>query len=519
MKKILCMMLTAALMMGAMTMAAGCGDEKEQVQGSETGSTLVYGSQDYTAINPALFEHGEINALLFAGLTAHNGDNQVIPALAEDWGFDEDTMTWTFHLREGLVFHDGEPLTSADVKFTLESILDEKNQSEIISNYTDIEEISCPDELTVNIKLSQVNVAFPDYMTIGILPAHLLEGKDMATSDFNQNPVGAGPYKMVDWDMGQSITMERFDAYYGGTPNIEKVVFKIVPDTDARAMQLEAGEIDMAQVTAKSAQNLKENQDFQVYGMETADYRAIAYNFNHPFFAKHPQLATILSYAIDRQAIVESVLLGEGTAAYSPLQKGPYNDEGIEKFSYDPERCKELLEEGGWTLGAGGFYEKDGEELAFTIAAMADDQVRVDMAIMCANQLQQIGVNATAETRPSLDWGGQFACIIGWGSPFDPDDHTYKVFSSDAGDNYTDYSNQAVDQLLTQARHTEDDGERKALYAGFQQELTKAMPYTFIAYVDASYAMKKNIRGITEETVLGHHGVGVFWNIAEWTIE
>ena len=122
---------------------------------------------------------------------------------------------------------------------------------------------------------------------------------------------------------------------------------------------------------------------------------------------------------------------------------------------------------------------------------MSDDQVRVDMAKLCANQLQKIGVNASAESKPSLDWAGQDCCIIGWGSPFDADDHTYKVFSTDAGDNYTGYSNQKIDQLLKDARHTENQEKRKALYQEFQEEMTKAMPYTFIAYVDADYAIKK----------------------------
>lgn len=495
----------------------GCGGDGGS--GKTDGDTLVYGSQDYTAINPALYEHGEINTLLFAGLTAHDADNKVVPALAESWEFDKGTKTYTFNLREGLTFHDGKPLTSADVKFTLDAILDEKNQSEIISNYTDIEKITCPDDLTVKIKLSQANVAFPDYMSIGILPKHLLEGEDLATCDFNQNPVGAGPYKLKEWDEGQSITMEKFDGYYDGEPNIGTVVFKIVPDTDAKAMQLQSGDIDMAQITAKTAKDVEETGDYNIYRMDTADYRAIAYNFGSPLFKSYPELTNILSYAIDREAIIKSVLLGEGQSAYSPIQKGPYNNDKIEKFAYDPEKCQQLLEADGWTKGKDGFYEKDGNQLKFVISAMADDQVRVDMAKMCANQLQKVGVNATAESKPSLDWANQDCCIIGWGSPFDADDHTYKVFSSDAGDNYTSYSNEKIDQILSDARHTEKDGERKRLYQEFQSEMTKAMPYTFIAYVDADYAIKKNITGITEGTTLGHHGVGVFWNIAKWKIE
>ena len=102
--------------------------------------------------------------------------------------------------------------------------------------------------------------------------------------------------------------------------------------------------------------------------------------------------------------------------------------------------------------------------------------------------------------------------------PFDPDDHTYKVFTTGAGDNYTSYSNAAIDQILAAARHTEDAAEREKLYLEFQDKLTAHLPYTFIAYVDADYAMKANIHGITEDTVLGHHGVGVFWNIAQWSI-
>lgn len=513
-KKSICLFLVLLLCLSI----AGCGKNQDETTALNE-NTLVYGSQDYTAINPALYEHGEINLLLFAGLTAHNQDNQVIPGLAESWEFDEGSLTYTFHLREGLTFHDGQPLTSEDVKFTLETILDEDNQSEIISNYTDIEEISCPDDLTVEIRLSQINVAFPDYMSIGILPKHLLEGEDIATSSFNQNPVGAGPYKLVEWDMGQSITMERFDGYYGGTPKIETVIFKIVPDTASRVMQLEAGAVQMAQITAKTASALEDNQQYQIYKMTTADYRAIAYNFNSPLFSAYPELTNILSYGIDRQAIVDSVLLGEGEAAYSPLQKSQYNNQDIEKFSYDPKECQKQLQEAGWTKGADGYYEKDGTRLEFVISAMADDQVRVDMAILCANQLQQIGVDVTAEAVASLDWQGQDACIIGWGSPFDPDDHTYKVFSTGAGDNYTAYSNEEADRLLQEARHTTDPEKRKELYDRFQQVLTEKMPYTFIAYVDAAYAVNKKISGITEDTVLGHHGVGIFWNIAEWEIE
>jgi len=504
-------MLLCCMMVFTCLSFTGCGSTANDTD------TLVYGSKDYTSINPALYEHGEINALLFAGLTAHDKNNKVVPGMAKSWSWNESTKTYTFNLKKGLTFHDGKALTSADVKFTLEAILNKDNNSEIVSNYTDIEKITCPDKLTVNIKLKQANVAFPEYMTIGILPKHLLEGKDMTNADFNTNPVGSGPYKLVKWDKGESITMEAFKGYYGGTPKIKNVVFKIIDDSDARALALKKGEIDMAQITPKDAKTLSDNKDFNIYDMKTADYRAICYNFNNKFFKKHSELPNILSYAINRKAIVKSVLLGEGQVAYSPIQKNKYNYSGMKKFTYNKKKCVSLLKADGWKKNKDGYFEKNGEELKFTIWAMADDQVRIDMAKMCAKELQDVGVNAIAKSKESLDWEHQTAAIIGWGSPFDADDHTYKVFTTGAGDNYTYYSNSAVDKTLTAARHTENSSARKALYKQFQIELTQNMPYSFICYVDADYAIRTNISGITKSTILGHHGVGVFYNIADWT--
>ncbi|MDO4544679.1 MAG: ABC transporter substrate-binding protein, partial [Bacillota bacterium] len=141
------------------------------------------------------------------------------------------------------------------------------------------------------------------------------------------------------------------------------------------------------------------------------------------------------------------------------------------------------------------------------------------MANICAQNFDEIGVKVTVEVPADVDWDGQDAYLIGWGSPFDPDDHTYKVFGTEKGNNYNGYSNAEVDRLLTEARALSDPEARKPLYAQFQQELAEDPAYTFIAYIDAIYVGASNITGITEETVLGHHGVGIFWNIHEWEIQ
>ena len=468
--------------------------------GNTAPSTLVYGSADYTRINPAMDEHCEINALLFNGLTAHDGENQVVPGLADRWDYDETAYTYTFHLRDGVKWHDGQPLTSADVKFTIEAIMDPENGAENAPNYEDVEEITTPDEQTVVFRLTGPNAAFLEYMTMAVLPRHLLEGEDMQTSGFFRAPVGTGPYKLERWDVGQAIVLVKNEDYYLGCPNIDQIIFKIVGDDNAQAVQLESGELDLALLDPRNAQSFAGRDGFTCYDM------------------MKPRLIPAVCCAIDRQAIIDSVLLGQGMAAYSPLQRNIYNNADVERYGYDPARAKEILESAGCVMGPDGFYQRDGQEVGFVISVMAGEQDRIDIAQAAAQQLREAGIRCTVEIPAKIDWGGQMAGLIGWGSPFDADDHTYKVFGTGKGANYSGYSNQRVDEYLTLARQSADPGVRRDYYAKFQEELAADPPYAFICYIDANYVAKSSVRGIAADTVLGHHGVGIFWNVHEWTI-
>ena len=506
--------LAAILLAAAMTAAPAAG-----VYAQEDTETLVYGSGDYTRINPAMDEHGEINILIFNGLTAHDGDNQIIPALAESWEFDEATCTYTFHMAEGVKWHDGEPVTAEDVKFTIEAIMNPENGSENAPNYEDIEEINVIDEHTIAFRLTAPNVAFLDYMTMAVLPKHLLEGEDMQTSDFFRSPVGTGPYKLTEWDEGQAITLTKNEDYFKGEPNIDTIIFKIVTDDNAKALQLRSEELDLALLTPKDAAAFAEDEAYTCYDMETSDYRGILFNFWNEYWQNNRDLIPAVCYAIDRESIVNAVLLGQGMTAYGPLQRNIYNNEEVEHYDYDPEKAKAVLEEADCEMNEDGFYYRDGEKVGFVISVGAGDQVRIDIAQIAAQQLQQIGMDVTVEIPAQVDWGGQMAYLIGWGSPFDADDHTYKVFGTDKGANYSGYSNELVDQYLTQARQSDDPEVRAEAYDKFQEELAKDPAFAFICYLDANYVADAGIKGIDPDTVMGHHGVGIFWNVTEWTIE
>ena len=479
-------------------------------------NTLVYGSGDYTRINPALDEHGEINVLLFNGLTARNGKNEIIPCLAKEWTFDEETNTYTFNLEENVKWHDGEKFTANDVKFTIEAIMDLKNQSENAPNFEDVEEITVIDDYTVSFKLSAPNVAFLDYMTMAILPKHKLENEDMKESEFFKKPVGTGPYKLEAWIDGMAITLVKNSDYFKKEANIDKIVFKIVESDSVKAIALKSGELDLALLTPKDAQ-IFEKTDFNVYNMKTSDYRGIMFNFNNEYWQKNRCIIPAICYGINKKAIVDTVISGHGEVAYSPLQRNIYNNENVEKYEYNPQKAKEILENNGCKMNENGFYTLNGEEVGFVLNAPSGDQVRIDIAQAVAQNLKEIGINCKVEIPTTVDWGNQMAYLIGWGSPFDADDHTYKVFGTDKGANYSAYSNQDVDKYLTLARKTDNKEKRAEFYNEFQYALANDPAYAFICYIDADYVANPKLKGIDKDAVMGHHGVGIFYNVTDWS--
>lgn len=508
--------LLAALAL-ALTLTA-CGAGPAEAPGGAP-STLVYGSADMTRINPAMDEHGEINALLFNGLTAHDGENRIVPGLAERWEYDEDGCTYTFHLREGVMWHDGRPVTADDVKFTIEAIMDPENGAENAPNYEDVEEITVLDGRTVVFRLAEPNAAFLEYMTMAVLPRHLLEGEDMQTSGFFRAPVGTGPYRLESWDPGQAIVLVKNEDYYLGCPKIDRIIFKIVGDDNAQAIQLESGELDLALLDPRNARTFAGREGFACYDMMTADYRGILFNFRNEYWTENRDLIPAVCCAIDRQAIIDSVLLGQGMPAYGPLQRNIYNNGDVERYEYDPDRARSILEGAGCVMGPEGYYLRDGAEVGFTISVMPGEQDRIDIAQAAAQQLREAGIRCTVDLPAKIDWAGQMAGLIGWGSPFDADDHTYKVFGTDKGANYSGYSNERVDEYLALARQTADPDLRREYYARFQEELAADPPYAFICYIDANYVANSSVRGIDPDAVLGHHGVGIFWNVHQWTME
>lgn len=516
-----------ALVMGILMMTsifAGCSQKKEETSIKDSNQkSIVYGSAtDYARINPALDEHAEIHKLIFSGLTKHDENAKVVPALAKSWEYDSANMIYTFKLRDDVKWHDKKPFTAEDVKFTIEAIKNPDNNSEISANYAEIKEVEVVDATTVKIHLSEPCVPILDYLSVGMLPKHILQGKDIQNDSFNQHPIGTGAYSVSKWEMGQYIELSANKDYYEEVPKIEKVTFKILEDEKTRAMQLKSGEIDLAQLEPKDIPGFEKNEKVKLYNEKTADYRGLMFNFRNPIL-KDLAVRQAISYALDRNEIVDKVLDKMGKPAYGPLQMGAYDNANMEKYEFNPQKSKEILESAGWKLGKDGIYEKDGKKLSFRITCFEGDPVRENIGTASAQYLKNIGIEGKVEVVPqgSVEWDKLDTFLIGWGSPFDPDDHMYKVFHSsqiETGMNLNAYVDKDVDEALKRARTSEDDSIRVQEYLKAQDAMGKNPPFAFIAYVDAVYGANSKIRGI-KDTVLGHHGVGFLWNVNEWDIE
>ncbi|MDO5411057.1 MAG: ABC transporter substrate-binding protein [Lachnospiraceae bacterium] len=527
-KKMLTLFLAAALCIAL----AACGGnnagdlpkgkETTENQAGESSDTLVYAGESEDTINPLLNSHDELPNIIFSGLLKYDGEGKPVEDMAESYEFDKSALKYTFYLRDNIKWHDGESFTAEDVVFTYKVLTEDKTlSSSITTNYEDIEKIEAPDEKTVEITMSQYNAAMPGYFTIGILPEHLLKGEDINTTAFNQKPVGTGRYKFVSWEKeGGMINLECNKEYYGKVPDIEKIIYKTVAVESTKATMLQSGEADLAWLNSNYAKTFRGKEGYQNIDFKTADYRAMSMDFRTEFWQKNADSIGVLNYALDKDAIVNGVIAGCGEPAYSPIQMNPYGgnkDSNI--YPYDLEKFAAEMKKLGWKKGDDGVYERNGEKFRFSIQVRDYEEERVDIANICSSQLKQAGVDMEVKLVTKLEWeSGYNGFLSGYATQFDPD-MIYANYVTGASDNNMEYSNSKVDEILEKARHTEDVNRRKEFYHEFEMEYAKNPGVVLIAYLDGNYVGIEGLKGLDTTRLLGHHAVGVFWNVEEWTLD
>lgn len=492
-------------------------NEKEEEAKKEptAGGRLIIGSiGEPTTFNPYWSQDTastDIHSLLFETLLDANENAEPVGALAESYETSEDGLTWTFNLREDVKWSDGEQFDADDVVFSLNIARHEDYDGPRASSFKPIESIEALDPFTVQIELNEVSAKFVWVAGgYGILPEHILGDvpvAELGEHEFNRNPtVATGPFTFNEWKSGEYVRLDRNDNYYKGAPYLEGVIFKVVPDQNALLTQLEAGDVNYMSVPASDYNLVKDWDHIKISSGLDLSYTYFGFNMRNPLF-EDQKIRYALTHAINREAIVQAVMDGQGEVAHVPTSplSWSYNDGQVTKLDFDPEKAKQLLAEAGWEDTDGdGILDKGGEKFSFELKTNQGNKIREDIAVVIQQQLKEVGIEVNTNimewsafiqdiTNPNFNFD---TVVLGWSLGIDPDPTT--IWHSDSienGLNFVGYSNDRVDELIDQQITELDLEKRKQLLFEVYENITADQPYTFLYYAIAHMAMPNKLEG------------------------
>ncbi len=509
-----------SFLLAATFILLSCGQTEKDENRSAIKTLTIAMPSEPEWLNPvAGHQHPDSDMALFRGLFKLDKDNRVVVDMAKSWAMSADGLEYIIILKPNIKWHDGVEFTADDVKFTIEAILDPKNSSGARKLIEEIKRVDAIDPLTIRIVLHRPLAALPSKLKIGMIPRHRLEGKDFNTDPFNyESPIGTGPFKLSVWKRGEYMVFEANSQFYDGRPKLDRLVYKFIPDSNVRLVQLKNGEVDITEIKPKQVQALKGADNFTIETVNSTDYRAMMTNHRYPIF-RDIKVRQALQYATDRKALVTGALLGYGVPAYGPLQMHDISFPEMSHHDNNPGKAESLMKEAGWVRGSDGIYQKNGERFSIALVAPSNEPERQDLAILLAEQLKRAGFDVQVQIKDfaSFNIRDVSSIILGLGYPGDPDDDLYKYFSSDlqfSGMNYSGYKNEKVDILLKKAREEIDPEKRKALYQEIQREMVNDPPLNYLVYLKHIYAVRKGFSGF-EQRVMGH-GSSPLWNVEKW---
>ena len=515
-----------ALLTMLLALSASCGVKEENIPNPNTIAVGL--GADAKRLIPMLASDtssSSITELVFNGLTKYDKDIKITGDLAESWVVSPDGLVITFHLRKGVKWQDGAPFTSSDVLFTYKTIRDPKVATPYSDSLGPVAKVEAPDDFTVKVTYNEPFAPALESWGLGIIPRHLLEGKDINKDDFNRHPIGTGMYKFVDWKTGQRIDLTANDSYFEGRPKIDKYVARILPDQATEFMELKARGIDIMSLTPLQYSRQTDTTDFKEH-FQKLKYPAFAYdylgyNLNNDKF-KDKRVRQAISYAVDTKSIIEGVLLGLGTPCTGPFppESWAYNKD-VKGYPYDPEKAKALLAEAGWKPGPDGMLMKDGQPFSFTVLVNQSNENRKKVAEIMQQQLKKVGIEVKINT---LEWQALLhdfidkrkfeAILMGWALSRDPDSYDiwYSKKTKEGEFNFVGYANPEVDRLLIEGRQTFDIAKRTAIYHQLHQILSDDAAYTFLYVPDSLPVIHKRFKGIKKEPI------GIMYNFKDWYV-
>ncbi len=493
------------------------------------GDTLVEGTiGEASNLIPVLASDSashEVAGHIYNGLVKYDKNLAIVPDLAESFSISKNGLEILFHLRKGVKWHDGAPFTSRDVIYTYNVVVDPKTPTPYAEDFRQVGSISAVDNHTVKVKYKVPFAPALASWGMSILPAHLLEGKDITKSSLARSPVGTGPYRFMEWIPGQKIVLESNHDYFEGRPYIDRYIYRVIPDTSTMFMELKAGTVDLMGLTpvqyARQTASPDFNSRFNRYRYPSFTYLYMGYNLRHPLFTDK-RVRQAITAAINKDELVSGVLFGMGRKAHGPLIPGhwAYNPD-VKDIGYDPSRAAELLREAGWKdKNDSGILVRDGVPFSFTILTNQGNQQRLLTAQIIQQRLKSVGIEVkirvvewAAFLKEFIDKGNFEAVILAWSISQDPD--MYDIWHSSKTNpgelNFIGYKNSEIDHLLVEGRGTFDIGKRKRAYFRIQEILADEQPYTFLYIPDALPVANSRIRGIEPSpSGIGHNRIKWF---------
>jgi len=452
-----------------------------------------------------------IDELLFDSLLRHDEHFQLQPSLAESWEI-PDSLTYIFHLHHGVRFHNGQPLTARDVKWTFDSLLTGKLRSTKTSTFAKVSRIDAPDDYTVIFHLKEPFAPLLWNLSgaAGIVPYGSGE-------DFNRKPIGSGPFRFVSAQQDKNVVIERNPDYWSTPAKLDRVEFKVIPDATTRALELRKQSADVAinSLVADTVVALERDRDLTVMEAPGTIYAYIALNLRDPIL-KDVRVRRAIAYAIDVQPIIHYLLRDEAWPAYSvlPPQHWAY-DGNVERYPHDPARARALLD-------AAGYRPINGVRFHITMKTSTEESTRL-LAAVLQEQLREVGIALDIRTfefatfLADVTKGAYQIHSLRWiGGNQDPDifENLFDTASfAPKRANRTFYSNLRVDELIREGRSTLDQEKRKAIYDQIQQILADDLPYINLWYLDNVLVHTNRVRGIE----IGPSGNYDFLRTAELT--
>ena len=523
--------LVAALMLAGCAQGGSEERQKVRVKGGPPahGDALVTGSiGEPSNLIPILASDSassDIAGLVYNGLVRYDKNLNLEGDLAKSWEVSPDGLGITFHLRRGVKWHDGREFTSRDVLYTYRVTVDPKTPTAYSEDFKQVQSAQAIDLYTFRVSYAKPFAPALASWGMPILPAHLLEGKDITKSPLSRSPVGTGPFVFKEWIPGQKITLASSPDYYEGASYLARYVYRIIPDSSTMYMELKAGGIDMMGLSPVQYQrqtNTREFLDrFNKFRYPASAYTYLGYNLRLPLFQDR-RVRQAITCAINKDEIVQGVLLGMGKIAHGPYKPGTWAYKPqVSDPGYDPARAAALLKEAGFVMGQDGILVKDGKPLSFTIMTNQGNDQRLKCAQIIQRRLKKVGIDVKIRV---MEWAsfltnfidkGRFeAVLLGWTISQDPD--LYDVWhSSKTGPkelNFIGFKNAEMDRLIVEGRGTFDVAKRRACYYEIQEILAREQPYTFLYVPDALPVVSSRFGGIEPAPA------GIMHNLIKWYV-